>query len=93
MIKYFIEVLNICKWYLLFHLSRCSVSSFAWANSGWGEFDFHEQPAGLEAREKGRILTEAWAISVSRVLFAWPPTPRLDSLEAKVKTYFSTPAS
>jgi hypothetical protein len=26
---------------------------------GLGEFDFHEQPAGPEAREKGRILTEA----------------------------------
>jgi hypothetical protein len=24
-----------------------------------GEFDFREQPAGLEAREKGRILVEA----------------------------------
>jgi hypothetical protein len=24
-----------------------------------GEFDFREQPAGLEAREKGRILMEA----------------------------------
>jgi hypothetical protein len=24
-----------------------------------GEFDFCEQPAGLEAREKGRILMEA----------------------------------
>jgi hypothetical protein len=24
-----------------------------------GEFDFGEQPAGLEAREKGRILVEA----------------------------------
>jgi hypothetical protein len=24
-----------------------------------GEFDFRERPAGLEAREKGRILVEA----------------------------------
>jgi hypothetical protein len=24
-----------------------------------GEFDFREQPAGVEAREKGRILVEA----------------------------------
>jgi hypothetical protein len=24
-----------------------------------GKFDFREQPAGLEAREKGRILVEA----------------------------------
>jgi hypothetical protein len=24
-----------------------------------GKFDFREQPAGLEAREKGRILAEA----------------------------------
>jgi hypothetical protein len=26
---------------------------------GLGEFDFREQPAGPEAREKGRILAEA----------------------------------
>jgi hypothetical protein len=26
---------------------------------GLGEFDFREQPAGLEAREKGRILAKA----------------------------------
>jgi hypothetical protein len=26
---------------------------------GSGEFDFREQPAGPEAREKGRILAEA----------------------------------
>jgi hypothetical protein len=26
---------------------------------GLGEFDFREQPAGPEAREKGRVLAEA----------------------------------
>jgi hypothetical protein len=43
-----------------------------------GEFDFREQPAGLEAREKGRILVEVWAISGSRILSARPPTPYLN---------------
>jgi hypothetical protein len=35
-----------------------------------GKFEFREQPAGPEAREKGRILAEALAISDLRVLSA-----------------------
>jgi hypothetical protein len=56
---------------------------------GLGEFDFREQPAGLEAREKGRILAEAYAVSSSRVLSARPPAPCLNLLEAKVKSYLA----
>jgi hypothetical protein len=51
--------LNICgcEWRFLFIALFCFFLCFG--EFGLGEFDFREQPAGLEAREKGPILAEA----------------------------------
>jgi hypothetical protein len=48
-----VEVNGVCYFIVLFYSFLC-LSKFE-----FGEFDFREQPAGSEAREKGRILVEA----------------------------------
>jgi hypothetical protein len=48
-----LEANGVCYFIALFCFFLC-LSKFE-----FGEFDFREQPAGPEAREKGRILVEA----------------------------------
>jgi hypothetical protein len=48
-----VEVNGVFYFITLFRFFLC-LSKFE-----FGEYDFHEQPTGLEAREKGRILVEA----------------------------------
>jgi hypothetical protein len=48
-----VEVNGVCYFIVLFCFFLC-LSKFE-----LGEFDFRGQPAGPEAREKGRILVEA----------------------------------
>jgi hypothetical protein len=61
-----VEVNGVCYFIALFCFFLC-LSKFE-----LGEFDFCEQLAGPEAREKGRILVEALVISGSRILSARP---------------------
>jgi hypothetical protein len=48
-----VEANGVCYFIALFCFFLC-LSKFE-----LGEFDFHEQPAGPEAGEKGRVLVEA----------------------------------
>jgi hypothetical protein len=64
-----VKVLNICEWCFLFHLSRCSVSSFAWANSGWGSSIFVSSPLGLR-QERRAVSSRRRRLSLARASFS-----------------------
>jgi hypothetical protein len=61
--------LSTCKFkWCLFYLSRCSVSSFAWANSGWESSFFVGSPLGRR-RERRVVSSRRRRLSLGRTSF------------------------
>jgi hypothetical protein len=52
-----------------------------------GKVHFREYLIGKVAREKGRILLEAWAFPDSRAFAFWLLTSHMNSPEVRVETY------